>query len=142
MSRMSPFNHPFLVGFDQFERAVDRVSRSSSDGFPPYNIEQIGDDRLRITLAVAGFEQEELVVTVERNELVIEGRQQDGEERVYLHRGIAARSFQRRFVLADGIEVSGATLEKGLLHVDLARPKVSSGARRIDIGAGASEDAG
>src|SRR5690606_17174218 len=105
----------------------------SSDGYPPYNIEQIGENGLRITLAVAGFSMDELAIQVEDNQLVIRGRQQDDAERVYLHRGIAARQFQRTFVLADGIEVVAASLDNGLLHIDLERPLLESGVRRIEI---------
>ena len=119
MSRLSLFNSPLLLGFDQFERTLDRIAKASSDGYPPYNIEQIGENGLRITLAVAGFSMDELAIQVENNQLVIRGRQQDDAERVYLHRGIAARQFQRTFVLADGIEVTGAALDNGLLHIDL-----------------------
>jgi HSP20 family molecular chaperone IbpA len=134
---MSLFNSPFLLGFDHFERALDRVSRSSADGYPPYNIEQTGEDQLRITLAVAGFDEADLTITVENNQLTIGGKQnEDGPERAYLHRGIAARQFQRSFVLAEGIEVTGAGLDKGLLHVDLVRPCVEPKARTIAINSG------
>ena len=119
MSRMSLLNSPLLLGFDQFERALDRVSKASSDGYPPYNIEQLGEDRLRITLAVAGFGDDEMTVLVEGNQLIVRGKQIDDKQRVYLHRGIAARQFQRSFVLADGLEVSGATLDNGLLNIEL-----------------------
>jgi HSP20 family molecular chaperone IbpA len=121
MSRLSLLNSPLLLGFDQFERALDRVSKAASDGYPPYNVEQTGDNALRITLAVAGFGAESLTVQVEDRQLVVRGRQTDDRERVYLHHGIAARQFQRSFVLADGIEVSGAALDNGLLHIDLVR---------------------
>jgi len=121
-TRLSLFNSPLLLGFDHFERTLDRVSKASADGYPPYNIEQIGCDRLRITVAVAGFNGNDLSVQVEENQLVIRGRQGEEEkDRVYLHRGIAARQFQRSFVLADGIEVTGASADNGLLHVDLKR---------------------
>lgn len=134
MSRLSMFNSPLLLGFDQFERALDRVAKASSDGYPPYNIEQIGEDGLRITLAVAGFRTEDLAVQLEDNQLTIRGRQgeEDGD-RVYLHRGIAARQFQRSFVLAEGIEVSGARLDNGLLHIDLVRPQTDVRVRNIAI---------
>jgi HSP20 family molecular chaperone IbpA len=121
MSRLSLFNSPLLLGFDQFERALDRVTKATSDGYPPYNVEQTGENALRITLAVAGFGAESLSVQVEDRQLVVRGKQTDDRERVYLHHGIAARQFQRSFVLADGIEVSGAALDNGLLHIDLVR---------------------
>jgi len=133
MSRLSLFNSPLLLGFDHFERALDRVAKASTDGYPPYNIEQIGEDRLRITLAVAGFASEELAVQIEDNQLVIRGRQKDDPSRVFLHRGIAARQFQRSFVLAEGIEVASASLDSGLLHVELVRPPVESRVRSIAI---------
>ncbi|HLI20086.1 MAG TPA: Hsp20 family protein, partial [Stellaceae bacterium] len=104
MSRLSLFNSPLLLGFDQFERALDRVAKATVDGYPPYNVEQIGEDALRLTLAVAGFKPDELSVQIEDNQLVIRGKQTEESDRVYLHRGIAARQFQRCFVLADGIE--------------------------------------
>jgi HSP20 family molecular chaperone IbpA len=127
------FNSPLLLGFDHFERAFDRVSKVSSDGYPPYNIEQVGENSLRITLAVAGFAMSDLKLTIEDNQLVVRGRQSDDENRVYLHRGIAARQFQRSFVLAEGIEVQGAWLDNGLLHIDLTRPPVESRVRTIEI---------
>ena len=133
MSRLSLFNSPLLLGFDHFERALDRVSKVSSDGYPPYNIEQLRENELRITLAVAGFAMADLAITVEDNQLVIRGKQADDVQRVYLHRGIAARQFQRSFVLAEGIEVSGAWLDNGLLHVDLVRPEVESRVRTVEI---------
>jgi len=133
MSRLSLFNSPLLLGFDHFERTLDRVSKVSSEGYPPYNIEQLGEDALRITLAVAGFTMSDLSITVEDNQLVVRGKQTDDAQRVYLHRGIAARQFQRSFVLAEGIEVSGALLDNGLLHVDLVRPKVESRVRAVEI---------
>jgi len=122
MTKLTLGSHPFLLGFDQLERLVERTAKSGNEGYPPYNIEQATEHRYRITLAVAGFAEGDLSITVENRQLVIRGRQRDdGSERVYLHRGIAARQFQRSFVLADGVEVSGATLENGLLHVDLER---------------------
>lgn len=133
MSRMSLLNSPLLLGFDQFERALDRVAKASSDGYPPYNIEQLGEDRLRITLAVAGFGEDDLSIQVEDNQLVVRGKQADDKGRVYLHRGIAARQFQRSFVLADGLEVSGATMDNGLLNIDLKRPMPATRVRTIDI---------
>jgi HSP20 family molecular chaperone IbpA len=133
MSRLSLFNSPLLLGFDHFERALDRVSKISSDGYPPYNIEQLGENALRITLAVAGFLMSDLAITVEDNQLVVRGKQTDDTERVYLHRGIAARQFQRSFVLAEGIEVNGAWLDNGLLHIDLVRPEIQSRVRAVAI---------
>jgi HSP20 family molecular chaperone IbpA len=140
MSRVSLFNSPLLLGFDHFERALDRVSKISSDGYPPYNIEQIGENSLRITLAVAGFAMADLKLTVEDNQLVVRGKQTEDDNRMYLHRGIAARQFQRSFVLAEGIEVSGAWLDNGLLHVDLVRPTVESRVRTIAIQEGAIQE--
>ena len=139
MARLSLFNSPLLLGFDHFERALDRVSKVSSDGYPPYNIEQIGENSLRITLAVAGFAMSDLKLTVEDTQLVVRGKQVDDDNRVYLHRGIAARQFQRSFVLAEGIEVRGAWLDNGLLHVDLMRPQVESRVRTIEIKDGAGK---
>ncbi|MDA0654315.1 MAG: Hsp20 family protein [Proteobacteria bacterium] len=133
---MTLFESPLLLGFEQFERTLNRISKSSGDGYPPYNIEQRGDHALRITVAVAGFVRDDLEVTIEENQLVIRGKHEAGEEeagRVYLHRGIAARQFQRTFVLAEGIEVRGASLDNGLLHVDLERPVTKPVSRRIDI---------
>ena len=127
MPRMSVFNSPLLLGFDHFERMLDRASKASAEGYPPYNIEQIGENGLRITLAVAGFSMADLNVAVEDNQLVVRGQLKDGGEdggedgRVYLHRGIASRQFQRSFVLADGVEVVSADIENGLLHIDLRR---------------------
>jgi HSP20 family molecular chaperone IbpA len=133
MSRLSMFNSPLLLGFDHFERALDRVSKISSDGYPPYNIEQLGENALQITLAVAGFTMGDLGITIEDNQLVVRGKQADDTGRMYLHRGIAARQFQRSFVLAEGIEVSGARLDNGLLHIDLVRPEVESRVRTVQI---------
>jgi HSP20 family molecular chaperone IbpA len=134
MTRVPQFSHPLLLGFDRIERMIDRVAKASSDGYPPYNIEQTGEDSLRITLAVAGFRDEDLSITLEDNQLVVRGRQQEDEKgRVFLHRGIAARQFQRGFVLAEGIEVVGAELNNGLLHIDLRRPKPEVTTRTIQI---------
>jgi HSP20 family molecular chaperone IbpA len=133
MSRLSLFNSPLLLGFDQFERAFERVSKAAADGYPPYNIEQTGENSLRITLAVAGFSLDDLTVQVEDSQLVVRGKQNDGGERVYLHRGIAARQFQRSFVLADGIEVAGASLDNGLLNIDLVRRVVEGRVRSVEI---------
>ena len=133
MARLSLFNSPLLLGFDHFERALDRVSKVSSDGYPPYNIEQVDENSLRITLAVAGFAMSDLKLTIEDNQLVVRGRQTDDDNRIYLHRGIAARQFQRSFVLAEGIEVRGAWLDNGLLHIDLMRPQIEARVRTIEI---------
>jgi len=141
MSRLSLFNSPLLLGFDHFERTLDRVSKISTDGYPPYNIEQLGENALRITLAVAGFLMGDLTITVEDNQLVVRGKQTDDAQRVYLHRGIAARQFQRSFVLAEGIEVSGAWLENGLLYVDLVRPEVETRVRSVEIKSGSTASA-
>ena len=132
MTRLSLFNSPLLLGFEQFEQAIDRISKTA-DGYPPYNVEQLAEHRLRITLAVAGFAEEDLSVQIEDNQLVIRGKQQDDEERAYLHRGIAARQFQRSFVLAEGIEVTAASLDKGLLHIELERPLAQPQVRKIKI---------
>jgi HSP20 family molecular chaperone IbpA len=137
MSRVPSLSSPFLIGFDQIERALDRVAKAA-DGYPPYNIERLAHDeknpeRLRITLAVAGFTLDQLEVFVEEKELIIRGRQQDDKSRQYLHRGIAARQFQRTFVLADGMEVLRADLKNGLLSIDLARPEPERVIRTINI---------
>ncbi len=128
MSRIRTQNSPFLLGFDEIERALARVSRATSDGYPPYNIERVPPtestaETLRITLAVAGFVRDQLEILVEDGQLVVRGRQSDDRERVFLHRGIAARQFQRVFLLADGMQVAGANLVNGLLSVDLQRPE-------------------
>ena len=136
MSRLSLFDSPLLLGFDHFERTLDRVAKASSDGYPPYNVEQIGDSHLRITLAVAGFSGNELQVLVEDSQLVIRGRQVDDKDRVFLHRGIAARQFQRSFVLAEGIEVVDARLDNGLLHIDLEQPIMEPKVRQVAIKTG------
>ncbi|MFN3685880.1 Hsp20 family protein [Salinarimonas sp.] len=140
MSRQSPFAHPFLLGFDEIEQALDRVAKAAGDGYPPYNIERLPrtadePEKLRITLAVAGFTRDQLEVTLEESQLVIRGRQNDDKTRHYLHRGIAARQFQRSFLLADGMEVLGADLTNGLLSIDLARPEPERVIRKIDIAA-------
>jgi HSP20 family molecular chaperone IbpA len=137
MSRVPSLSSPFLLGFDEIERVLDRVGKAA-DGYPPYNIERVPRDgnspeRLRITLAIAGFTRDQLEVTVEENQLVIRGRQQDDKSRQYIHRGIAARQFQRTFVLADGMEVSGADLKNGLLSVDLVRPELERVVKSISI---------
>ena len=138
MSRVPTLNSPFLLGFDDIERALDRVTRTASDGYPPYNIERLArtgtePERLRITLAVAGFTRDQLEIVVEEQQLVIRGRQQDDKDRQYLHRGSAARQFQRTFLLAEGLQVLGADLRNGLLSVDLARPEPERVIRRIEI---------
>lgn len=137
MSRVPSLSSPFLLGFDEIERVLDRVSKAA-DGYPPYNIERMPRDernpeRLRITLAVAGFTFDQLEVTIEESQLVIRGRQTDDKTRHYLHRGIAARQFQRTFVLADGMEVLGADLKNGLLSIDLVRPEPERAVRTISI---------
>lgn len=129
------FTSPLFLGFDHLEQMLERASKSSSDGYPPYNIEQVSQTGLRITLAVAGFTMDDLQITQEDNQLVIRGRQtDDAGERVFLHRGIAARQFQRAFVMAEGIEVRGAWLDNGLLHIDLARPQPEARVKQIRIG--------
>jgi len=137
MSRVSAFSNPFLVGFEEIERAVDRLSKGAGDGYPPYDIQRLttddGETALRITLAVAGFSDDELDVTVEENELVIRGHKNEEPERIFLHRGIAARQFQKTFLLAEGIEVIGATLAEGLLSIDLSRPTNQRVVRRIKV---------
>jgi len=142
MARLSLFNSPFLLGFDEFEQTVDRIAKASADGYPPYNIEQTGESALRIVLAVAGFAMDDLAVTVEGRQLVVRGRQAEREDRVYLHRGIAARQFQRTFMLAERIEVEGAALENGLLGIDLARPTVEEAVRSVPIRRGANATGG
>ena len=139
MSRMTPFTSPMLLGFDAMEKTLERIAKGN-DGYPPYNIERLrptgetgAPERLRITPAVAGFSEEELDVTTEENQLIIRGRQADGSERDYLYRGIAARQFQRTFVLADGMRVSGAELKNGLLSVDLVRPEPQRMVKKINI---------
>ena len=138
MSRVPSLSSPLLLGFDEIERALDRVAKAASDGYPPYNIERLPrtdrlPERLRITLAVAGFTRDQLEVTLEDNQLVIRGRQTDDKERQYLHRGIAARQFQKAFLLVDGMEVLGADLTNGLLSVDLVKPEPERVVRTIDI---------
>jgi HSP20 family molecular chaperone IbpA len=135
--RISGFNSPLMLGFDHFERMLDQASKMSAEGYPPYNIEQVGDFGIRITLAIAGFSMDDLSVSVEDNQLVIRGRNSDEEgDRVFLHRGIAARQFQRSFVLAEGIEINNATLENGLLHIDLERQIPEPEIRSIKINSG------
>ena len=134
MSKLTLASYPHLLGFEQLERLLERTAKAGSEGYPPYNIEQTSDHSYRITLAVAGFAEEDLSITVEDRQLVIRGRQKDDSEgRVFLHRGIAARQFQRVFVLADGVEVGEAVLENGLLHVDLARARPETVVQKITI---------
>jgi len=140
MSRVSMFNSPLLLGFDQLERTLDRLAKGA-EGDPPYNIERIGENGLRITLAVAGFTADDLVIELVENQLSVRGKQTDDTDRVFLHRGIAARQFQRAFMLADGIEVTGARLDNGLLSIDLVRPVAEPRIRTIRIDAG-NKDAG
>ena len=132
MSRLSLFNSPLMLGFDHFERTLERIAKNG-DGYPPYNIERIGENGLRITLTVAGFATDDLSIELAENQLVVRGRQSDDPDRVYLHRGIAARQFQRGFVLAEGIEVKGARLDNGLLHIELERPPQETRVRNIAI---------
>ena len=139
MNRTILFASPFLLGFEHTRTLVERAAKAAAESYPPYNVEDLGDDRLRITLAVAGFSPDQLGVTVEDNQLVIQGRRDsdpgraEGKEQSYLHRGIAARAFLRTFVLADGMEVTGATLEHGLLHIDVARIPLAKLVKRIAI---------
>ena len=134
MSRMSVFNSPFLLGFEQFERTIDRISKLSTETYPPYNIEQISSNLLRITIAVAGFEKTDLEINLEGNQLQIKGfKKEENDERIFLHRGIATRQLQRNFVLAEGIEVEGASMENGLLSVDLSQPINSEESKKIEI---------
>src|SRR5262245_5189673 len=132
MSRVSVFNSPLLLGFDQLERSLDRLAKSA-EGYPPYNIERIGENGLRITLAVAGFTSDDLAIELVESQLTGRGKQTDDGDRVFLHRGIAARQFQRAFMLAEGIEVTGARLDNGLLSIDLVRPVQEPRIRRIRI---------
>jgi HSP20 family molecular chaperone IbpA len=142
MTKLTLGSHPFLLGFDQLERLVERTAKSGNDGYPPYNIEQNGDNAYRITLAVAGFAEADLSITVEDRQLVVRGRQ--GEEdgtRVFLHRGIAARQFQRSFVLAEGVDVTGASMEHGLLHIELTRAVPENVIQTIQINGKGQADA-
>jgi HSP20 family molecular chaperone IbpA len=145
MNRNSAFGSPFLLGFDHLEQLIERTAKSAGESYPPYNIETLAANRLRITLAVAGFSRDELSATLEDRQLIVHGRRSENGERTFMYRGIAARPFERVFVLAEGIEVTGATLEHGMLFIELARPKVESVVRRIDIrsdadGMGAERD--
>jgi HSP20 family molecular chaperone IbpA len=135
-TRVTMFDSPLFLGFDEIEKTFDRMRKSGGEGYPPYNIEQIGETGLQITLAVAGFSMNDLDVEIEKNQLTVRGKQVDDsedEDRIYLHRGIAARQFQRSFVLADGIEVRGAALNNGLLHIGLERVIPESTAKKIKI---------
>lgn len=141
MTRLAGFSSPLLLGFDELERMLDRVSKAPGDGYPPYNIERIKaangkPETLRITLAVAGFSEEDLDITLEKNQLTIRGKQEEAPDRDFLHRGIAARQFQRSFVLAEGIEIAGATLENGLLSINLSRNEPERIVRKIKISSG------
>jgi len=134
MTKLTLGTHPFLLGFEELERLVERTAKSGNDGYPPYNIEQSSQTSYRITLAVAGFTDDELAITVEDNQLVIRGRQSDANDgRVFLHRGIAARQFQRSFVLAEGVDVGEAITENGLLHIDLTRAVPDTIVQTINI---------
>ncbi|MCE8508229.1 Hsp20 family protein [Ruegeria pomeroyi] len=134
MSKLTLGSYPHMLGFEQLERLLERSAKSGNEGYPPYNIEQTSDTSYRITLAVAGFAEADLSITVEDRQLVIRGRQSDDSEgRVFLHRGIAARQFQRMFVLAEGVEVGEAVMENGLLHVDLSRAVPQSVVQTINI---------
>jgi len=135
MNRTIIFDSPFLLGFDHMSSLIERVSKAAGEGYPPYNVEDSGDGRVRISIAVAGFTPDQLGVTVEDNHLTITGRRdpETGGDRAFLHRGIAARGFVRSFILADGMEVESATLEHGLLHVDAYRPERASVARQVPI---------
>ncbi|WP_099827849.1 Hsp20 family protein [Oceaniglobus indicus] len=137
MTKMTLGSHPFLLGFEQLERLVERTAKSDTGGYPPYNIEQTSATGYRITLAVAGFGEDDLSITVEDRQLVVRGRQDEcDDDRIFLHRGIAARQFQRTFVLADGVEIAGARIENGLLHVDLNREVPEPVVRTIEISKG------
>ena len=134
MTKLTLSTHPFLLGFEQLERLVERTAKTDMGGYPPYNIEQTTDRSFRITLAVAGFGEDELHITVEDRQLVVRGKQAEAEaDRVFLHRGIAARQFQRAFVLADGVEVAGAAMENGLLHIDLHQAPLDKIVQTISI---------
>jgi len=133
VSTMSVFNSPQMLGFDRFEHMLDQLAKSSGEGYPPYNIEQVTDSNIRITLAVAGFFRDDLQITLEQNQLIIHGKQNEEAGRVYLHRGIAARQFQRKFVLAEGVQVAGAEMDSGLLHIDLQLPIQKKDVKQIEI---------
>ena len=137
MTKATFASHPYLLGFEQLDRLMERSAKAGNEGYPPFNIEQRGETAYRITLAVAGFADEDLEITLEDAQLMIRGRQQDDSDgRLFLHRGIAARQFQKSFVLADGVEVTGATLENGLLHIDLRRQMPETVVTTIKINKG------
>jgi len=140
MNRPSLFGSPLLLGFEEFERAIERLSKHAGDAYPPYNVEQHSDSHLRIVLAVAGFAPDDLSVQIEGNQLVIRGGQSPEDGGTLLHRGIATRRFERSFVLADGIEVTGAALDDGLLRIDLERPLANAQVRRIEIASGSGRN--
>ncbi len=134
MNRMSLFNSPFLLGFDNFERTIDRISKLSTDSYPPYNIEQTSSNTIRIAVAVAGFEKSELDISLEGNQLQIRGAKSDNDnDKIYIHRGIATRQFQRNFILAEGIKVEGASMDSGLLYIDLSQPINNDKSKKIEI---------
>ena len=133
MSTMSVFNSPLLLGFDRFEHMLEQLAKSSGEGYPPYNIEQMSESDLRITLAVAGFFKKDLQITLEQNQLIIHGKQNEETGRTYIHRGIAARQFKRKFVLAEGVQVTGAEMDNGLLHIDLSLPIQKPDIKQIEI---------
>ncbi len=140
MTRPVVFDSPFLLGFEHTRQLIERAAKAAAEGYPPYNVEQRGENEVRISLAVAGFSPDQLAVSVEDNQLTVTGRR-EGEERAFLHRGIAARAFTRSFVLADGMEVAAATLEHGLLHIDVRRPEPKRSVVQVPIRAGAPEPA-
>jgi len=142
MNRLSPLRNPLLLGFDEFERTLERITKASSDGYPPYNIERTGETRLRITLAVAGFTRDDLDIQLEDNQLTVSGQQAAEDDREYLHRGIATRMFKRSFVLADGVEVSTASLDNGLLNIDVVLPQPERNIRKIEIGGDSAATSG
>ena len=142
MNRLSPLRNPLLLGFDDFERTLERITKASSDGYPPYNIERTGETRLRITLALAGFTRDDLDIQLEDNQLTVSGQQAAEDDREYLHRGIATRMFKRSFVLADGVEVSTASLDNGLLNIDVVLPQPERNIRKIEIGGDSAATSG
>ena len=143
MTKLNFGGHPYLLGFEQLERLVERTAKTAGEGYPPFNIEAVAENAYRITLAVAGFREDDIAITVEDRQLVIRGRQPDDEaDRVFLHRGIAGRAFQRSFVLAEGVDVAGAAMEHGLLHIDLHRAVPDVVVQRIPIGRGGGQGSG
>ena len=142
--RLSAFNSPFLLGFDHIEQTLDRLAKASGDSYPPYNLEQVGENQLRIVIAVAGFTHDDLSIQLQDNQLMIRGRQQPKEvadHHVFLHRGIASRQFQRSFLLAEGLEVKGASLSHGLLQIDLEQPPPNVQVKTIEIRSAGNDDA-